>query len=75
MFRELLTRIPDIYATSGPVRLKSPLINGIKRLPVASPPATTVTRSPSRAVLDPVLGELSKSLLGTFWRPVLRPHA
>jgi cytochrome P450 len=40
MFRELLTRIPDIYATSGPVRLKSPLINGIKRLPVAFTPGT-----------------------------------
>ncbi|MFG1779634.1 cytochrome P450 [Micromonospora sp. NPDC049048] len=38
MFRELLTRIPDIHATGEPARLKSPLINGIKRLPVAFTP-------------------------------------
>jgi cytochrome P450 len=35
MFRELLTRIPDIHATGEPVRLKSAFINGIKHLPVA----------------------------------------
>jgi cytochrome P450 len=35
MFRELLTRIPDIHATAEPVRLKSAFINGIKHLPVA----------------------------------------
>jgi methyl-branched lipid omega-hydroxylase len=38
MFRELLTRIPDIHATAEPVRLKSAFINGIKRLPVAFTP-------------------------------------
>lgn len=38
MFRELLIRIPDIHATGEPARLKSPLINGIKRLPVAFTP-------------------------------------
>ena len=35
MFRELLTRIPDIHATAPPTRLKSSFINGIKHLPVA----------------------------------------
>lgn len=40
MFRELLSRIPDIHATADPARLKSPLINGIKRLPVAFTPGT-----------------------------------
>jgi hypothetical protein len=35
MFRRLLTRIPDIHATAEPARLKSPMINGIKKLPVA----------------------------------------
>lgn len=40
MFRELLTRVPDIHATAEPVRLKSPLINGIKRLPVAFTPGS-----------------------------------
>jgi len=34
MFRELLTRIPDIHATTGPDRLTSSFINGIKHLPV-----------------------------------------
>ncbi|WP_037069119.1 cytochrome P450 [Pseudonocardia acaciae] len=38
MFRELLTRIPDIHATAEPTRLKSAFINGIKRLPVAFTP-------------------------------------
>jgi methyl-branched lipid omega-hydroxylase len=38
MFRELLTRVPDIHATAEPVRLKSAFINGIKRLPVAFTP-------------------------------------
>ncbi|WP_028937672.1 cytochrome P450 [Pseudonocardia spinosispora] len=38
MFRELLTRIPDIHATAEPVRLKSSFINGIKHLPVAFTP-------------------------------------
>jgi len=35
MFRELLTRIPDIHVTAEPVRLRSAFINGIKHLPVA----------------------------------------
>lgn len=35
MFRELLTRIPDIHATAEPRRLQSMFINGIKSLPVA----------------------------------------
>jgi cytochrome P450 len=35
MFRELLTRVPDIHATAPPERLKSMFINGIKHLPVA----------------------------------------
>jgi cytochrome P450 len=38
MFRELLTRVPDIAATAPPQRLKSMFINGIKRLPVAFTP-------------------------------------
>ncbi len=35
MFRELLTRIPDIHVTAEPRRLQSMFINGIKSLPVA----------------------------------------
>jgi cytochrome P450 len=35
MFRQLLTRVPDIHATAEPVRLRSAFINGIKHLPVA----------------------------------------
>jgi methyl-branched lipid omega-hydroxylase len=38
MFRELLTRVPDIAATAPPQRLQSMFINGIKRLPVAFTP-------------------------------------
>ncbi|GAA5130057.1 cytochrome P450 [Pseudonocardia adelaidensis] len=38
MFRELLTRVPDIAATAPPHRLTSMFINGIKRLPVAFTP-------------------------------------
>jgi len=38
MFRELLTRIPDIHATGDPIRLKSSFINGIKTMPVAFTP-------------------------------------
>jgi cytochrome P450 len=38
MFRELLTRVPDIAATAPPQRLTSMFINGIKRLPVAFTP-------------------------------------
>ncbi|AEA27606.1 Linalool 8-monooxygenase [Pseudonocardia dioxanivorans CB1190] len=35
MFRELLTRLPDIHATAPPHRLRSMFINGVKHLPVA----------------------------------------
>jgi cytochrome P450 len=38
MFRELLTRIPDIHVTAEPQRLQSMFINGIKHLPVAFTP-------------------------------------
>ena len=38
MFRELLTRVPDIAATAPPQRLTSMFINGIKHLPVAFTP-------------------------------------
>ena len=38
MFRELLTRVPDIHATAEPRRLQSMFINGIKHLPVAFTP-------------------------------------
>ncbi len=38
MFRELLTRIPDIHATAPPRRLQSMFINGIKSMPVAFTP-------------------------------------
>ena len=33
MFRELLTRVPDLTATGEPERLRSSFINGIKHLP------------------------------------------
>jgi len=39
MFRELLTRLPDIEATDEPDRLLSGFINGIKHLPCAFTPA------------------------------------
>ncbi|GAY10251.1 cytochrome P450 [Pseudonocardia sp. N23] len=35
MFRELLTRVPDIHTTAPPSRLRSMFINGVKALPVA----------------------------------------
>jgi cytochrome P450 len=38
MFRELLTRVPDVAATAPPRRLTSMFINGIKNLPVAFTP-------------------------------------
>ncbi|MCF7553062.1 cytochrome P450 [Pseudonocardia sp. WMMC193] len=38
MFRELLTRIPDIAVTGEPRRLQSMFINGIKHLPVSFTP-------------------------------------
>jgi len=38
MFRELLTRVPDIHATAPPHRLRSMFINGVKHLPVAFTP-------------------------------------
>jgi len=33
LFRELLTRLPDIHATAPPDRLRSNFINGVKHLP------------------------------------------
>ncbi|MCD0450514.1 cytochrome P450 [Actinocorallia sp. API 0066] len=40
MFRELLTRLPDIHTTAEPDRLESGFINGLKRLPCTfTPPA------------------------------------
>jgi len=36
MFRELLTRVPDIHATAEPRRLQSMFINGIKSMPVST---------------------------------------
>ncbi|MGD9987515.1 cytochrome P450 [Pseudonocardia sp.] len=41
MFRELLTRVPDIHATAPPHRLRSMFINGVKHLPVAFTPGGT----------------------------------
>jgi len=38
MFRELLTRLPDIHATAEPDRLRSNFVNGIKHLPCAFTP-------------------------------------
>ena len=38
MFRELLTRVPDIHTTAPPERLQSMFFNSIKRLPVAFTP-------------------------------------
>lgn len=38
MFRELLTRLPDIHAVAEPQRLRSNFINGIKHLPAAFTP-------------------------------------
>lgn len=38
MFRELLTRVPDIHTTAPPAQLQSNFINGVKRLPVAFTP-------------------------------------
>jgi cytochrome P450 len=40
VFRELLTRVPDIHATAEPRRLQSMFINGIKHLPVAFTPGS-----------------------------------
>jgi cytochrome P450 len=39
MFRELLTRVPDIRSVGEPDRLRSNFINGIKHLPAAWTPA------------------------------------
>jgi cytochrome P450 len=36
MFRELLTRAPELHGTAEPVRLRSMFINGIKHLPVSA---------------------------------------
>ena len=35
LLRELYTRLPDLHATSGPVRQRTSFINGIKSLPCA----------------------------------------
>jgi hypothetical protein len=43
MFRELLTRIPDIHAVGPPARLRSNFINGIKHLPAEFTPARSAT--------------------------------
>jgi cytochrome P450 len=45
MFRELLTRLPDIHTTGDPVLLEAlgiPLVGGIKRLPVEFTPAKKI---------------------------------
>ena len=39
MFRQLLTRLPDIEATDEPDRLRTNFVNGIKHLPCAYTPA------------------------------------
>ena len=39
MFRQLLTRLPDIEATGEPDRLRTNFVNGIKHLPCAYTPA------------------------------------
>src|SRR6478672_80132 len=38
MFRELLTRLPDLHTLAPPDRLRSNFINGVKHLPVAWTP-------------------------------------
>jgi methyl-branched lipid omega-hydroxylase len=43
MFRELLTRLPDIRAVGEPERLRSGFINGIKHLPAEWTPAPATT--------------------------------
>jgi len=43
MFRELLTRLPDIEATAEPDRLQSNFINGIKHLPCRFTPKKPVS--------------------------------
>ena len=48
MFRELFDRLPDIHATGEPDRLRSNFINGIKHLPAAFTPATTVSGGKSQ---------------------------
>lgn len=39
MWKELLSRLPDIHATAEPDRLRSSFVNGIKHLPCAWTPA------------------------------------
>ena len=39
MFRQLLTRLPDIEATDEPDRLRTNFVNGIKHLPCSWTPA------------------------------------
>jgi hypothetical protein len=38
MYRELLTRVPDIHPTGAPDLLASSFINGVKHLPAAFTP-------------------------------------
>nr|AGO97173.1 cytochrome P450 [Streptomyces sp. CNT-179] len=45
IFRQLLTRMPDIRVTGEPVRLKSSLVNGIKHLPVTFTPGRGTPRT------------------------------
>jgi cytochrome P450 len=48
VFRQLLTRLPDIEVTGGPVHLEAigvPLVGGIKRLPVRFTPTARVGAS------------------------------
>jgi methyl-branched lipid omega-hydroxylase len=45
MFRELLSRVPDIHATAEPDRLRSNFINGVKHLPAAFTPGPRSTAS------------------------------
>jgi cytochrome P450 len=39
MFKEILTRMPDVHAVGEPARLQSNFINGIKHLPAAWTPS------------------------------------
>lgn len=43
IFRELLTRIPDVRVAGDMVRLRSSLVNGVKQLPISFTPSPTAT--------------------------------
>jgi cytochrome P450 len=45
MFRELLTRYPQVHSTAPPAMLRSSFINGIKRLPYEFGPARSAASS------------------------------